>query len=467
MGCTEAREFTPPLRPLTRQTTLGYELADFADLVLGEPLLPWQRWLAIHALELLPDGTPRFRTVVVLVARQNGKSHFARVLTLYFLFMRGVKLVLGTAQSLDIARVLWKMAVLTCQTTPDLRDELIDVRRANGQEAIVTSSGGQYCIAASNESAGRGLSVDLLLCDEIRQQKTWKGWQALSKTTMARPLAQIWALSNAGESDSVVLNSLEESARSQRDPSIGLFAYTTDPAFEIDDPQGWRQANPALGVTISEAAIRGYLATDPPAVFRTEVLCQRVDALDTAIDLSAWKDCQDPMGTMPAGRRACGIDVAPDGQHVTLVVAAEAADGRIRIEVADAWKSTAEARKALPALLAKIKPVALGWLPVGPAAPLGADLRKAAIEAVELTGAAVTESCQELADLVTGRRILHSSDPLLDAHVNGSKRLFSGDGWRFVRRGAGHVDAAYAAAAAVHVLRNLPAPKPELLPMAV
>jgi phage terminase large subunit-like protein len=37
----------------------------------------------IHALELLPDGTFRFRTVVLLVARQNGKSTLMQVLTLW------------------------------------------------------------------------------------------------------------------------------------------------------------------------------------------------------------------------------------------------------------------------------------------------------------------------------------------------------------------------------------------------
>ena len=37
-------------------------------------LHPWQRWLLIHALELNPDRTFRFRTVIVEVARQNGKT---------------------------------------------------------------------------------------------------------------------------------------------------------------------------------------------------------------------------------------------------------------------------------------------------------------------------------------------------------------------------------------------------------
>jgi hypothetical protein len=71
-GSVRPRLFTPPQRPLTRRTTKGFDVIQFAEII-GEPLLPWQQWLVKHALELTPDGTYRFRTVLVLVARQNGK----------------------------------------------------------------------------------------------------------------------------------------------------------------------------------------------------------------------------------------------------------------------------------------------------------------------------------------------------------------------------------------------------------
>ena len=80
------RIFTPPLRKLeprtakTEQRTLGYAVIDFATEVCGVDLFPWQKWLLIHALELLPDGSFRYRNVVVLVARQNGKSTLSQAL---------------------------------------------------------------------------------------------------------------------------------------------------------------------------------------------------------------------------------------------------------------------------------------------------------------------------------------------------------------------------------------------------
>ena len=93
-GKTQPRLWTPPQRTLTRRTSLGYDAAEFADAI-GQPLLPWQRWLAVHGLELNRDGTPRFRVVLVLVGRQNGKTRAASVITLFKMYVTGARLVLA------------------------------------------------------------------------------------------------------------------------------------------------------------------------------------------------------------------------------------------------------------------------------------------------------------------------------------------------------------------------------------
>ena len=65
LGSTEPRLFTPPLRELTEETSWGFDVIWFARQILKKPLSPWQEWLAIHALELLDDGTPRFKTCLL------------------------------------------------------------------------------------------------------------------------------------------------------------------------------------------------------------------------------------------------------------------------------------------------------------------------------------------------------------------------------------------------------------------
>jgi hypothetical protein len=459
LGCEQPRLWTRPLRELTPATTLGFEAAQFAEQVLGLTLLPWQRWWLLHALELREDGRFRFRTVLTLVARQNGKTHLLKVVALYFMFLGRARLVLGAAQSLDIAKEAWSGAVELARDVDELHAEVESVRLTNGEQEMRLVTGARYRIAATHRAAGRGLSVDLLILDELREHRDWLAWGALSKTTTARRNAIIVGISNAGDDESVVLNSLRSAALAEEDETLGLFEWSAPDGCELDDVQAWAQANPGLGRTVSEASIRSAMHTDPAAVFRTETLCQRVDALDAAIDPTSWAACADKTGSLGSvrDRVAACIDVAPDGQHVTLAGAAVLDDGRVRVEVLAAWKSTDAARSALPELLARIRPAATAWFPSGPAAALAADLRPLD-EAVEIKGAEVGEACQEMADLVLARRVVHADDPLLNAHVAGSQKYRSGEGWRFQRRGTGHVDAAYAAAGAVHAARTMPPP---------
>ncbi len=501
LGKTQPRLWTPPLRKLTRATSHGYAIAEFADAI-GEPFLPWQRWLAIHAMELMPDGSYRFGVVLVLVARQNGKSTFKRTVSLWRLHIDGAKLVLGVAQDVSLAREQWQMCLDTIQSCPELATDLEQVRRVNGDEwlklkhdldaddrelnyedddldeSLTLDGGGRYKIAASNRKAGRGLSVDELNIDELREQRNWQAWSALSKTTLARPDAQIWCMSNAGDDESVVLNALRDSALSGRNPRIGLFEWSAEDNCELDDWNQIRQANPGLGHTVGASAIQLAIDTDPPNVYRTEVLCQKVDQLDGAVNYAAWKACADPTGTMDAlkGRIALCFDAAPDGEHCTLAAAAKLSDGRPRVELVAEWASTSEARVDLPPLIAKIGPVAFAWYPTGPGAEIATVLRPAALKANyrpgkrerlagelpengELTGTKVSEVCMELAGIVRGRGLVHGGQDLLDTHIRGAAKLPTGDGWRFTRKGGGHCDAAYAAAGAINAVLTMPEPK--------
>jgi hypothetical protein len=480
IGSTTPRLFTRPLVTgrsgpcgcgcaLTPATSAGFQAVTFATDVAGVELLPWQRWLLIHMLELREDGGFRFRTVLTLISRQNGKSFLLKIVALYFMYMRGRCLVLGAAQDLKIAREAWQGAVELAEGIDELRAEIAPhgVRKANGEQQLTLVNGSRYMISATTRSAGRGLSVDLLLLDELREHRGWESWGALASTTRARPNPVTCAISNAGDEQSIVLNALRATALTGTDDALGLFEWSAPDGCDLDDPAAWVAANPALGYTIGPSVLRSSLVTDPPATFRTESLCQRVDVLDAAVDPLAWADCADrsvpSLAALRARLVAC-LDVSPDAGHVSLVGAAVRDDGRVQVEPLGAWRSTGEARQALPELLPKIAPATVAWFPAGPAAGMAADLRTTWPEGVEITGADVLEACQGFADLVAARRLIHPDDPMVTAHVQGTSKLPSGDRWRFARRGVAHVDAAYAAAGAVHVARTMPSPPPYVAP---
>ena len=151
-GVTEARLFTPPLRELTPETSYGFDVIEFARDILGTPLDPWQEWLIIHMGELLEDGRPRFRRVLVLVARQNGKTFLLKTLTLYWMFVEQHKLIIGTSTSREKAIETWNEALETVLDNDLLMEEFDGAIRASGRQAFETIYGCKYRVAAANQA---------------------------------------------------------------------------------------------------------------------------------------------------------------------------------------------------------------------------------------------------------------------------------------------------------------------------
>lgn len=354
-GSAEPRIATPPLRELTPETSLGFQVIDFAFEVLEFNLLPWQRAALIRMLELNPDGSLRFRTALILVARQNGKSTLAQVLTIWLLFVYKWPLILGTAQDLDVAESLWAEVVDLVESNDELDALKESVTKTNGKKSLNLYAGGKYKVKAANRRAGRGLSGNLILLDEIREHQTWDAWGAITKTTMARDEALILAISNAGDVTSRVLrylrvlahraigdpdgiaaledgagpseDDLEELLGDDTDPDLDEFDDEDETDLELEDleqdeetllilewsaPPGcdkwdktaWSWANPSRGYKISTKTIASACRTDPEAVFRNEVLCQWLDGATAGpFTPGAWDATKTPVIVTPDGRR--------------------------------------------------------------------------------------------------------------------------------------------------------------------
>lgn len=482
LGRTEPRLWTPPLRELTPETSYGFDVIDFAAEVINHPLDPWQEWLVIHGGELLPDGRPRFRKVLVLVARQNGKTELCVVLALYWLYVDRVATVLGTSTKLDYAAESWRKACRIVRRVPDLKAELPrnGIRKANGEQVLWRATpdeveldeGSRYKIAASNEEGGRSLTIDRLVLDELRQHHDWSAWDASIPAMNAIWNGQAWMITTQGDARAVVLDDQRDEAldfleTGDGDPRLGLFEWSAADDTPPTDVDGLLQANPNTGRRIPLDNLLGDARAAEKAGgkklngFLTEVMCIKVDRLDPAINLRHWRKCGDPEATWPEvskrSRVAC-FDLSEDTDHATLAVAVPLEDGRVQVRIRKAWTSSDKAREELMDELVELGVYGVAWYPSGPAAAFASLLRPKTkdgtlmpgrIKSIELTGAKVTEACQGLADLTKSLRIVHPEDPLLDAHIRAAKKLRSADGWRFTRVDAGHVDAAYAAAGAV------------------
>ena len=318
-GITRPRIFTPPLRKLDETTSNGYSVIMFAEMVLHVHLYPWQKWLLIHALELLEDGSYRFRRIIVLVARQNGKTTLMGVLACWWLFIDSAKhpdrvppvkfLVVGAAQTIDNAKGPYETVKTWCNpkpeteeeaelSIPDLQQLVQRISYVNGEEAITCRNKARYIVRAALNI--RSKSAARAVFDELREQHNDDGWNAVSQITKAVWSSQLWGISNAGDYRSVVLKrqvdkgrklvdewtrNVETKAQTVKefadghDASFGYFEWSAPDKCELDDPDAIRQANPSVGygpMTVQSVAADIDGMTE--AAYRTEVLCQWVTA---------------------------------------------------------------------------------------------------------------------------------------------------------------------------------------------
>jgi hypothetical protein len=122
----------------------------------------------------------------------------------------------------------------------------------------------------------------------------------------------VWGLSNAGDRGSVVLNHFREAGvgfieTGEGDDTLGLFEYSAEDDCDLLDRRQWAQANPALGHGgITEATLLSKSRL-PPALFRTEHLCQGVLTLKPAFDKLAWQAGVDQHGTLDGLRSRIAV----------------------------------------------------------------------------------------------------------------------------------------------------------------
>ena len=144
-GREQPRVFTAPARELTPETSLGFLFIDFCREVLALDLLPWQKWLAVHAMEITGDFATgwqfRFRVCCILISRQNGKTFFLEPLALFHMYALHDQLVLGTAQNIETAEEAWEGTISRAEENDERKARIARVRRSNGGKSFELDGG--------------------------------------------------------------------------------------------------------------------------------------------------------------------------------------------------------------------------------------------------------------------------------------------------------------------------------------
>lgn len=354
-GKTEPRLYTPPMRDLTESTSLGFAAIEYAKSILGMTLYPWQEWALIHALEIKGDLKGswlfRYRTIVFMLSRQNGKTELSKIIASFFLNVLQVKAVFGTSLSMEKAEEVWEAVIAEQENHAALSKDIETVARRNGGKKLVLTGGRSYKVGAPTRRAGRGDANDLVMLDEVREHRDWETWSAAVTSTTAKPNGLVVCFSNAGDPDSIVLRQLRAQALEKIEgtkakdfggnvdgDTLGLFEWSAPDDAETDDLDALAQANPALGYgLLTERALAANRETFTESDFRAECMCQQVETiLPEPFPDGAWVGGTDADSYIREDADLVwGIDMSHDRKWTCIAVCGIREDGNYHIEVVE------------------------------------------------------------------------------------------------------------------------------------
>jgi phage terminase large subunit-like protein len=460
-GATKPRLQSPPLKGKSK-------IDDVKQLceIIKMPLLPWQEYVLKDMLTVDTKGKWIRKTNLLLIARQNGKTHLARMLILAHLIKWETN-VLIMSSNRSMALDTFRQVTDILENNDHLKGFVKQIRYANGTESIEMLNGTRLDVVAATRDGSRGRSVNgLLFIDEVREI-TEEGFRAATPVTRAHPNSHTLLCSNAGDAFSTVLNDLRERAISYPPKSFGFYEYSAPQYCKIEDRNAWAMANPSLGYTITEEAIEEAIATSPIENTRTETLCQWIDSLSSPWPHGILEETSDSTLEMTSGAYTVfGFDVSPSRRNGSLVAGQLLPDGRIGIGILETYSSQVAIDELKMA--ASIK----GWADIYKprlvcfdkyATQTIADrLGASGVMVEDVSGQQFYKACGDLLEGLVNHRVVHNGQTELIQQMNNCAAKVNDSAWRIIKRkSAGDISAPIGLAMVVSKLM-LPVPKPQI-----
>ncbi len=394
------------------------------------------------ATELDESGMPAYREVIVTVPRQNGKTTLLLVKKVH-------RAVMWAARAKRPQRLVY-----TAQTGNDARKKVLEdevpilmgsafkaavssVRKVNGSEGIVFKGGSRLDVLASSESSGHGRTVDEGYIDEAFDDVDDRREQAILPAMSTRKDGQMWVVSTMGTDASLYLNRKIDAGREaslRPDAEIAYFEWSAPDDADLDDPLTWYGCMPALGLTVTERAIRHARETMTEGEFRRAFLNQQTASEERVIAAHLWE-------------AACDSDVRPDGQ---VVFAIDCNPERTQGSIATADRAgNVELLHHEPGtgwLVPRAVELARKWGaavavdPGGPAGSFIADLEAKAVRVVTVGAGDLVKACGAFYTAIADKgepdalEIHIRTHPELDAAVAAAKKRPAGDAWVWTRK---------------------------------
>jgi len=435
---------------------------------LSLTLDPWQQYALWRALEHDADMHLLARTVLLSVARQNGKSVIVRAFVGWLMdeghkwdTFRKWDFILLAAHDAKQARIPYDYIRRDLLSYADINTWGHTARRQGTARARATQytglevNGVRVDVATSQAGSARGISPGLICFDEVLTQTTFNTYEVLSPAQVAIPNSQMLMTSTAGYADSVVLRAMHDrlyrqhTGAEQHDPSfLGMWwrADDDDVTLEWDQLQ---KANPSLnGGRLSKQMITSeYLILPRGSWVRERLNRWHDERVDAPFSIASWGACRVPNPLAPesvAGGYVIACDVLSTWSEGSIIIAALRKDGRVGIEVHRQLLARTERPLTAPdftrevaAIAAKVKVDAIVYSASSALAPaFERHATETGLPYQAITASRNVMACADFAEAVTAKRIAHD-DPFLDSQVASAQRRFIGTegAWRWTISG--------------------------------
>jgi phage terminase large subunit-like protein len=268
----------------------------------GQPIVlePWQQFMVWNVFGWKrEDGTRRFRTAYLEVARKNGKTTLAAGIGLFLMLADGEPgaEIYTAATKRDQARIAHRDATQMVKNSPSLA-RLANVVRDN---IHATATASKFEPLGRDSSSLDGLNVHAAICDEVH---AWKGrgmWDVLETATGSRRQPLMMAITTAGYDRSSFCWGMHEYTEKvlegtvEDDSHFGMI-FSLDPDDDWEDEAVWVKANPNLEVSKKVDDMRRLKgrAEEMPAALNAFLrlhLNKWTQAAERWIDPEKWAAC--------------------------------------------------------------------------------------------------------------------------------------------------------------------------------
>ncbi|MGZ4621469.1 MAG: hypothetical protein ACXVGF_04730 [Blastococcus sp.] len=411
----------------------GREAVELCE-AFGIHLDPWQQYVLERSLGEDARGNWSAFEVALIVSRQNGKGEILLARQLAGLFLLGEQLIMHSAHEYKTAAEAFGRIKQVIESNDELRRACKRPRTSHGEEGIELLNGNRLRFVARSKGSGRGFSADCVILDEAYELGP-EQMAAMLPTLSARPNPQIWYASSAGMDSSAQLRAVRDRGIKGGSPGLAYFEWSADPRAEADDREAWAQANPALGIRISEDFVQLERDAMPDIEFKRERLGIWDDAATQAvIPLDVWESLIDRT-SQPLDPVTFAVDIAPDRSASSIGVAGRRQDGSWHVEVAENRLGTAWVVDRLVQMRR--------WsnLPVridtaSPAGSLIPALTEAGVDVQTVGAQQYAAACGAIFDAAMAGRLRHIDQTPLTAAVSGARKRPLGDQWAWNRKDA-------------------------------